>query len=79
MNQKTVAMTFDDAVSNHATLAAPLLKKYHFNATFFVCEFPPDFATNKDAYGIENDGHPNARAAALLAQAVVDYLRRQPR
>ena len=39
----------------------------------------PDFATNKDAYGIKNDGHPNARAAALLAQAVVDYLRRQPR
>jgi len=50
MNQKTVAMTFDDAVSNHATLAAPLLKKYHFNATFFVCEFPPDFATNKQQY-----------------------------
>jgi lysophospholipase L1-like esterase len=39
----------------------------------------PDFATNKDAYGIKNDGHPNARASALLAQAVVDYLRRQPR
>jgi len=39
----------------------------------------PDFATNKDAYGIKNDGHPNARAATLLAQAVVDYLRRQPR
>jgi hypothetical protein len=37
----------------------------------------PDFATNKEAYKIKNDGHPNARADALLAQAVVDYLRRQ--
>lgn len=37
----------------------------------------PDFATNKAAYKIKNDGHPNARADALLAQAVVDYLRRQ--
>jgi peptidoglycan-N-acetylglucosamine deacetylase len=50
MPQKTVVMTFDDAVSNHATFCAPLLKKFGFNATFFVCEFPPDFETNKTQY-----------------------------
>ncbi len=50
MKQKTVVLTFDDAVSNHATFVAPLLQKYYFNATFYVCEFPPDFETNKQQY-----------------------------
>lgn len=40
---KLVVLTFDDAVSTHATYVAPLLKKYGFGATFYVCEFPPDF------------------------------------
>ncbi len=47
MHKKTVILTFDDAVSNHRAFVAPLLKELGFNATFFVCEFPPDFATNK--------------------------------
>ena len=42
--ERTVALSFDDGVSSHATYAGPLLKKYGFPATFFVCEFPPDFA-----------------------------------
>ncbi|MGG1556338.1 polysaccharide deacetylase family protein [Paenibacillus ferrarius] len=37
---KLVVLTFDDALNNHATYVAPILKKYGFNATFFVCEFP---------------------------------------
>jgi len=40
---KVVALTFDDASASHATFVAPLLKKFGFGATFFVCEFPPDF------------------------------------
>ncbi len=40
---KLVVLTFDDAVSTHATFVGPLLKKYGFGGTFFVCEFPPDF------------------------------------
>ncbi|MBT28350.1 MAG: polysaccharide deacetylase [Thalassobius sp.] len=44
---KTVILTFDDGVSTHATYVAPLLKKYNFDATFFVCEFPPDFEDKK--------------------------------
>jgi peptidoglycan/xylan/chitin deacetylase (PgdA/CDA1 family) len=41
---KVAVLTFDDAVASHATYVAPLLKKYGFGATFFVCEFPPDFS-----------------------------------
>lgn len=40
---KVVVLTFDDAVRSQAVHVAPLLKKYGFGATFFVCEFPPDF------------------------------------
>ncbi len=47
---KLVVLTFDDAVSNHATFVGPLLKKLGFGATFYVCEFPPDFETNKEQY-----------------------------
>ncbi|UOG73294.1 polysaccharide deacetylase family protein [Hymenobacter tibetensis] len=41
---KLVVLTFDDGAVSHATVVAPLLKKYGFGGTFFVCEFPPDFA-----------------------------------
>ncbi|TDB63699.1 polysaccharide deacetylase family protein [Arundinibacter roseus] len=47
--EKLVVLTFDDGVSTHATTVAPLLKKYGFGGTFFVCEFPPDFA-DKNKY-----------------------------
>ena len=49
-HSKTLILTFDDAVSNHATLVAPLLRELGFGATFFICEFPPDFAENKLQY-----------------------------
>ncbi|MVN78667.1 polysaccharide deacetylase family protein [Hymenobacter sp. HMF4947] len=42
---RLVVLTFDDAALSHATYVAPLLKKYGFGATFFVCEFrEPPFA-----------------------------------
>jgi peptidoglycan/xylan/chitin deacetylase (PgdA/CDA1 family) len=42
---KLVVLTFDDAAVSHATFVAPLLKKYGFGGTFFVCEFrEPPFA-----------------------------------
>ncbi|GAB3262462.1 hypothetical protein GCM10027347_28170 [Larkinella harenae] len=44
---KLVVLTFDDASVTQATVVAPLLKKYGFGATFYVCEFPPDFADKK--------------------------------
>nr|WP_310586577.1 polysaccharide deacetylase family protein [Larkinella insperata] len=44
---KLVVLTFDDASVTQATVVAPTLKKYGFGATFYVCEFPPDFADKK--------------------------------
>lgn len=42
---RLVVLTFDDAALSHAAYVAPLLKKYGFGATFFVCEFrEPPFA-----------------------------------
>jgi peptidoglycan/xylan/chitin deacetylase (PgdA/CDA1 family) len=42
---RLVVLTFDDAALTHATYVAPLLRKYGFGATFFVCEFrEPSFA-----------------------------------
>jgi peptidoglycan/xylan/chitin deacetylase (PgdA/CDA1 family) len=35
-----VVLGFDDAEESQFTIVAPLLKKYGFDATFFVCEFP---------------------------------------
>jgi len=48
---KLVVLTFDDAVVTQYTTVAPLLKKYGFGATFFVCEFGgnPNF-TDKTKY-----------------------------
>lgn len=39
-----VVLTFDDAPASHYSIVAPLLKEHGFNATFYVCEFPPNFA-----------------------------------
>lgn len=36
----TVVLTFDDATASQRTVVAPLLQRYGFGATFFVCEFP---------------------------------------
>lgn len=47
---RLVVLTFDDAVRSHATYVAPLLKKYGFGATFFVCEFREPAFTDKTKY-----------------------------
>lgn len=40
---KTVLFTFDDATASQYSVVAPLLVEYGFDATFFICEFPPNF------------------------------------
>lgn len=40
---KTVVLTFDDASESQYDFVAPLLKEHGFGATFFICEFPPNF------------------------------------
>jgi len=46
---KLVVLTFDDSAKSHATIAAPLLTRYGFGATFFITE-GFDFADNKRDY-----------------------------
>jgi len=45
-----VILTFDDGSVTHYTNVAPLLKKYGFTATFFVCDYPrkPEIAAVKN-------------------------------
>lgn len=40
---KLVVLTFDDGCASQYTVVAPLLKLHNFNATFFMCEFPPNY------------------------------------
>jgi len=42
--ERLVILTFDDATASQYSVVAPLLKEYGFGATFFVCEFPPNFS-----------------------------------
>ncbi|MDT0687224.1 polysaccharide deacetylase family protein [Autumnicola psychrophila] len=42
MPDRLVVLTFDDASSSHSKFFGLELKKYGFDATFFICEFPPD-------------------------------------
>ena len=41
---RLVILTFDDATASQYSVVAPLLKEYGFGATFFICEFPPNFS-----------------------------------
>src|SRR5262245_56583635 len=47
--ERLVVLTFDDAVKSHATVAAPVLERYGFGATFFITE-GFSFASNKRDY-----------------------------
>src|SRR5688500_13485086 len=46
---KLVVLTFDDSSASHHAVAAPLLKRYGFGATFFITE-GFTFRTNKRDY-----------------------------
>ena len=43
IEDRMVVLTFDDATASHYSVVAPLLKEHGFHATFFVCEFPPNY------------------------------------
>ena len=40
---KLVVLTFDDAPASQYSIVAPWLLEFGFGATFFVCEFPPNY------------------------------------
>lgn len=84
---RMVVLTFDDATASQYSVVAPLLKEYGFGATFFICEFPPNFAdTTKymnwrqirelDRMGFEIANHTqnHPKIASLTEDKIVDQL-----
>ncbi len=51
--ERLIALTFDDGCASHATVAAPLLKKLEFNATFYVVK-PGTFSPRRSWYVKQN-------------------------
>jgi peptidoglycan-N-acetylglucosamine deacetylase len=51
--EKTIVLTFDDAVKSQYTVVAPLLRQYGFGATFYVCEFPGMFGDTANSMSWE--------------------------
>lgn len=85
---KLVVLTFDDAPVTHFTNVAPLLKQYGFGATFFVCEFQPNFKDTtkymtwkqmqqlgKQGFEIANHTHKHAHVDKLTKEGVVDQIK----
>jgi peptidoglycan/xylan/chitin deacetylase (PgdA/CDA1 family) len=85
---KLVVLTFDDAPVTHYTYVAPLLKKYGFGATFFVCEFPPNYADTtrymtwkqiqqlgKMGFEIANHTHTHAHVDRLTKEQFTEQLK----
>jgi len=87
MPEKLVVLTFDDATASHYSVVAPLLKKYGFGATFFVCEFPPNFSDttkymnwrqikelDKMGFEIANHTRSHPAVAKLSREALLEEL-----
>jgi peptidoglycan/xylan/chitin deacetylase (PgdA/CDA1 family) len=84
---KLVVLTFDDSSKSHVTVAAALLKKHGFGATFFVTE-GFDFRTNKhdymtwdeiaqlnrDGFEIGNHTRDHASASAKDPKAMIEQI-----
>lgn len=84
---KTVVLTFDDAPASQYSVVAPLLKKYGLGATFFVCEFPPNYKDSTlymnwrqirelDKMGFEIASHTrsHAKVASLTKPQLIEEL-----
>lgn len=75
---KLVVLTFDDAPASQYSIVAPWLLEFGFGATFFVCEFPPNYndstlymnwrqigALNEMGFEIANHTQTHANVAQL--------------
>ena len=84
---KTVVLTFDDAPASQYSVVAPLLQQYGFDATFFVCEFPPNYSDSSlymnwrqirelDYMGFEIASHTrsHAKVASLTKPQLIQEL-----
>lgn len=84
---KLVVLTFDDAPASQYSVVAPLLQDFDFDATFFVCEFQPNYADSTlymnwrqikvlDQMGFEiaNHTHTHANVSKLSNTEFIDQL-----
>ncbi|MDR7132536.1 peptidoglycan/xylan/chitin deacetylase (PgdA/CDA1 family) [Algoriphagus sp. 4150] len=84
---KLVVLTFDDAPASQYAVVAPLLDKYGFGATFFVCEFQPNYADSslymnwrqiqeldKMGFEIANHTHTHANVSKLTQEEFHEQL-----
>ncbi|MCE7053370.1 polysaccharide deacetylase family protein [Algoriphagus sp. AGSA1] len=75
---KLVVLTFDDAPASQYSVVAPMLQEFGFGATFFVCEFQPNYADStlymnwrqiqvldKMGFEIANHTHTHANVSKL--------------
>ncbi|WP_439488275.1 polysaccharide deacetylase family protein [Algoriphagus sp.] len=73
-----VVLTFDDAPASQYYVVAPMLQEFGFGATFFVCEFQPNYADStlymnwrqiqeldKMGFEIANHTHTHANVSKL--------------
>jgi len=91
--ENLVVLTFDDAPASQYAIVAPLLQEYGFGATFFVCEFPPNYqdstlymnwrqikALDKMGFEIANHTHTHANITRLSQtefNAELEYIERK--
>jgi len=84
---KLVVLTFDDAPASQYAVVAPMLKEFGFGATFFVCEFQPNFTDStlymnwrqiqeldKMGFEIANHTHTHANVSKLNQQEFNEQL-----
>jgi len=84
---KLVVLTFDDAPASHYSIVAPLLNKYGFNATFYVCEFPPNYtdstkymnwrqiqALDRMGFDVGNHSRSHTHVNRLSKEAIIAQL-----
>jgi peptidoglycan/xylan/chitin deacetylase (PgdA/CDA1 family) len=85
---RLVVLTFDDSVKSHATVAARLLRRYGFGATFFITEgfaFRTDkqhYMTWEEIRGLHDQGFEignHTRDHASVTAASLDKLEEQLR
>jgi len=50
ISKKTVYLTFDDAVTTQIENVVPLLRKYHFGATFYITRFTDQWRKEHSQY-----------------------------
>ena len=75
---KLVVLSFDDAPASQYWVVAPMLKEFGFGATFFVCEFPPNYkdstlymnwrqikALDRMGFEVANHTHTHANVSKL--------------